>query len=378
MKFYRLLCLFFVLIFISGCTKLTKENNTTNETEEKTTIESTTNLNNIVLFEEISQKIPVQLIYNQNGLVFFTPNDSEDGFSIYKIIGNQVVVAKQIISYDYTAYSLGTGMAIIDKSCKKMYILDLNLNLISEMSLEGILNNKVFNRRENIAISSDGHKMAFFINDTMEDTVYIMDIQTSSIIEITKIHRGDSVRKNQLVGISNIRFLNDNYIFFEGYSYLGNSFDSEQTTDIGYININSGEVTVINHYQDIICESNESLVYLYDNQTSTNFDFTGQVHLLDFSHKEINTFNTINNSESENCFVSGNGKYLCTGYKINNKYYLNIYDIKSNTLLKSFEEVMPTEAFVFSKFNVCIDYNQLILYVSWNNDTFENISRYYF
>ncbi len=378
MKFYRLLCLFFVLIFISGCTKLTKNNNTTDEAEEKTTVESTNKLNNIVSFEEINQKIPVQLIYNQNGLVFFTPNDSEDGFSIYKIIGNQVVVAKQIVSYDYTAYSLETGMAIIDKSCKKMYILDLNLNLISEISLESILRGSVFNRSENIAVSSDGHKMAFFVNETMEDTVYIMDIQSSSIIEITKIHRGDSVKKNQLVGISKMKFLNDNYIFFEGYSYLSDSFDSEQTTDIGYIDINSGEITVIKHYQDIICESNESLIYLYDNQTSTNFNFTGQVHLLDFSHKGINTFNTINNLESENCFVSGDGKYLCTGYKSNNKYHLNIYDIKSNTLLKSFEESMPTDTFAFSKFNVCIDYNQLILYVSWNNDTYENISKYYF
>lgn len=45
MKFYRLLCLFFVLIFISGCTKLTKNNNTTDEAEEKTTVESTNKLN---------------------------------------------------------------------------------------------------------------------------------------------------------------------------------------------------------------------------------------------------------------------------------------------------------------------------------------------
>jgi len=259
MKYYRLLSLVLALMFISGCTKFASENTTTtSKTEETLLIENTTIFDNIVPLEETSQKIPVQLIYNQNGLVFFTPADSEEGFSMYKIIENQVVVAKQIISYNYIAYSLETGMAIIDKSCKEMYVFDLNLNLVSEISLGNILNSNAFSQRENIAISSDGRKIAFFVNDTMEDTVYIMDIQSSSIIEITKIHRETSIKKNQLVGISKIMFFNDNYIFFEGYSYLSNSYDSEQITDIGYIDINSGEITVVQRYQDVICESNES------------------------------------------------------------------------------------------------------------------------
>lgn len=270
-----------------------------------------------------------------------------DSNNLYLIegISQEKLAQVQAIKFDLKAsyYVIengycGIGGIINNKDIiYKAFFYDGELNLLEELNLTEVLGLNTI--APAMAIAHSGEKIAFF----EKNGLFLYNRITKTKELVLEINQNTLEKNKGLIYISDLVFTNDD----KSIVYIGQSLEhmvdnEESQLSIGIVDVDGNNLlnyrvpyTRINNIgvSDTFVTFSESL-YPFGTGEST-----GKVILIEEKSKEIIEHVLLDKRESQNLFLSDEGKYFATS--IENKpqsLIVRIYETKTGQLIKEFEQ----------------------------------------
>lgn len=364
------------LIILSGCSVDVippdfNSNYSTNETTSSITTESSEEIEYEQKLSFLKECITIDYYIDNDTMVGIFYNPDSDKVFLATITEKLIFISNDELSATTELVPLNNSFALIDYGQQKnIKTFRYNLELQNEFDLTHYYKNsriKNYSPGE-IIISQDGQTICFLVSTLEKDAVYLLDNNSSDVIyEFNKSKAID----NSVSGISRLLCINNRNLYFEG-STLKNG-DTTNVVVLGYINLNDFKLYETLKKSNSSFYSNGSFIYSQDYQISTQDVGSGKISIINSLNGNISDISTTYKHESFNCLVSMNGVYCCTFYENENSITINIYNIQSDTLIKSISTNLN-----ITKNTISIDEENRFLYISSSTDLLKYIEKYDF
>lgn len=376
-KIFAILFIIFLLIIMSSCsTGENKKNPDSNYTSEIITSAISTENTEDVEYEKklslLKECITLNYYIDNNIMTGIYYNQDSDKIFLATIAKKQILISNDELSATTELVPLNNSFALIDYGPqKKIQIFQTNLDLVNEFDLTNYYKNS---RTKNyfpgeIILSKDGKTICFFVSTIEKDIIYSFDNNNSPRI-IYEFNKSKAI-DNEVSGISRLLCINNSKIYFEG-SALKNGITSNIAV-LGYINLDDLKIYEILKKSNASYYADGLFIYSQDYQISNQDVGSGQISIIDSRNGNISDVATTRKYESLNCLVSINGNYCCTFEENENSTLINIYNIKSKTLIKSVSTNLDV-----TKNTVFIDEKNKVLYISSSTAKLKCIEKFKF